>query len=77
MLHKTISPPSPTLSCEKINLESTNKLWLRNLPANMPTHIAEDRDKRYVANQDTIGSTPVTTKAIAEAIAQPRYTDDE
>jgi hypothetical protein len=38
--------------------------------------MAEERENRYVANQETIGSTPVTTKAIADAIAQPRYTDD-
>jgi hypothetical protein len=38
--------------------------------------MAEERENRYVANHETIGSTPVTTKAIADAIAQPRYTDD-
>lgn len=46
------------------------------LPENIPTQMAEERENRYVANHETIGSTPVTTKAIADAIAQPRYTAD-
>lgn len=49
---------------------------LDNLPENIPTQMAEERENRYVANHETIGSTPVTTKTIADAIAQPRYTDD-
>jgi hypothetical protein len=47
------------------------KTNLHKLPEN-----AEGRENRYVANHETIGSTPVTNKAIADAIAQPRYTDD-
>lgn len=46
------------------------------LPENMATHIAEDSVNRYVANQDAIGNRPVTSKAITEAIAHPRYADD-
>lgn len=45
------------------------------LPVNMATQTAEEKEKRYVENHETIGSTPVTTKEIADAIAQPRYTD--
>lgn len=46
------------------------------IPENIPIQIAEERENRYVANHEMIGSTPVTTKAMADAIAQPRYTDD-
>ena len=38
--------------------------------------MADDRENRYVANHETIGSTAVTSKAITAATAQPRYTDD-
>lgn len=55
------------------NVEKNNN---GNLPANIVTHIAEERENRYVANQDTIGSRPVTSKTTIEAIAHPRYTDD-
>lgn len=47
-----------------------------SLHAKTPIHIAEERENRYVANHDTIGRTPVTNKATAEVIAQPRYKDD-
>ena len=46
------------------------------IPANIPIQMAEERENRYVANHEIIGSTPVTTKIIADVIAQPRYTDD-
>lgn len=42
-----------------------------NIPENIPTHVAEERENRYVANHEMIGSTPVTAKATADAIAQP------
>ena len=45
-------------------------------PVNVPTHAAEDMENLYVANHETMGSTPVTSNAIVEVIAQPRYTDD-
>jgi hypothetical protein len=35
-------------------------------------HAAEDRDKRYVANQETAGNTPERISANAVAIAQPK-----
>jgi hypothetical protein len=47
-----------------------------SVPANIPIRIAEDRGNRYVANHEIIGSTLVTTKPMADAIAQPRKTDD-
>ena len=46
------------------------------IPAKSPIKIAEEREKRYVANHEIIGSTLVTTKPIADAIAQPRKTYD-
>lgn len=52
------------------------KTNIEKLPENIPTHIAEESENRYVANQETIGRMPVTIKAIAEAIAHPKYTDD-
>lgn len=54
------------------------KKWMpkSSLHAKTPIHIAEERENRYVANHDTIGRTPVTNKATAEVIAQPRYKDD-
>lgn len=50
---------------------------MRNsIPENIPIRIAEDGENRYVANHEIIGSTLVTTKPMADAIAQPRKTDD-
>lgn len=37
---------------------------------------AEELENLYVANHETIGRMAVTTKAIPDAIAQPRYTED-
>lgn len=54
------------------NGDSMTREDKEQLPANIPTHIAEEIEKRYVANQDTIGSIPVTTRATTQDIAQPR-----
>lgn len=51
----------------------TKRTYLRE---KIPTHIADDSENRYVANHEIIGNTAVTSKAIAAANAQPRYTDD-
>jgi hypothetical protein len=40
-----------------------------------PIHIADEGENRYVANQATIGINPVTSTAIADDNAHPRYID--
>lgn len=45
---------------------------LRHLPMNMAIHTAEEREKRYVANHETAGKTPVSTRANTDANAHPK-----
>jgi len=45
---------------------------LDGLPIKTAIHAAEDRDKRYVANQETAGNTPERMSANTVAIAQPK-----
>jgi len=46
-----------------------------NILAKRPTHIADEGENRYVANQATIGINPVVITAIVEDNAHPRYID--
>jgi hypothetical protein len=52
---------------------------LKNIKSDLlvkrPIHKADEGENRYVANQATIGINPVTSTAIAEDNAHPRYID--
>ena len=53
------------IQTKQLQLMSQNKEYENkgNIPENILTHIAEDRENRYVANHEMIGNTPVTAKA--------------
>lgn len=42
------------------------------LQVNTATHVAEERENRYVANQATAGKIPVSKRANIDAIAHPK-----
>lgn len=74
-IHANNEKPANQLSPKgmpNIILHDTTQDTVQVLPVNTATHVAEERENRYVANQATAGKIPVSKRANIDAIAHPK-----